>query len=101
MRNPEGQTFPCHGVYLEVIPDRRLVFTDAFTAAWEPSEKPFMTVILDFIASDIVSTAYTARVRHWSMADLEEHERMGFRHGWALCTEQLADVIARQRTAGA
>src|ERR1051325_10474304 len=32
MRSPEGQEIPCQGVYLEVVPNERLVFTDAFTA---------------------------------------------------------------------
>src|SRR5687767_15738219 len=45
MRGPEGQEFPCPGIYLEVVPDERLVFTDAYTKAWEPSEKPFFTGI--------------------------------------------------------
>ena len=28
MRNPEGEEFPNHGVYLEVVRNKRLVFTD-------------------------------------------------------------------------
>jgi uncharacterized protein YndB with AHSA1/START domain len=46
MRDPDGNDFPNRGVYLDVIENERLVFTDAYTKAWEPSEKPFMTVIL-------------------------------------------------------
>ena len=48
MRGPDGNEFPNRGVYLEVVPNERLVFTDAYSAAWEPSSKPFMTVILTF-----------------------------------------------------
>src|SRR3954463_8264711 len=48
MRGLDGNDIRCPGVYLEVVPNARLVFTDAYTAAWEPSEKPFMTVILTF-----------------------------------------------------
>ena len=47
MRSPDGNDMPCPGVYLEVVPNQRLVFTDAYTSAWQPSEKPFMTVIAD------------------------------------------------------
>src|ERR1700761_4031172 len=49
MRGPDGNEFPCHGVYLEVVPNEKIVFTDAFTKAWEPSEKAFMcsTVTLE------------------------------------------------------
>jgi len=46
MRDPEGREFPNQGVYLEVVENERLVFTDAYTKAWEPSEKPFMTIVL-------------------------------------------------------
>ena len=94
MRSPEGAEFPNHGVYLEVVRNRRLVFTDAYTRAWEPAEKPFMTVILTFDEVD-GKTGYTARVRHWTVADREAHENMGFHVGWPICTEQLAALVAR------
>src|SRR5258708_4661143 len=45
MRSPEGAEFPNRGVYLEVVKNQRLVFTDVYSEAWVPSEKPFMTVI--------------------------------------------------------
>jgi len=94
MRDPDGNEFPNRGVYLEVVKNQRLVFTDAFTRAWEPSPKPFMTVILTF--EDLGGkTRYTARVRHWTEADREAHEKMGFHAGWAMCTEQLADVVEK------
>ena len=94
MRNPDGNEFPNRGVYLEVVKNQRLVFTDAFTRAWEPSPKPFMTVILTF--EDLGGkTRYTARVRHWTEADRDAHEKMGFHAGWAMCTEQLADVVEK------
>src|ERR1700722_5576377 len=48
MRGPDGNEFPNAGVYLEVVENERLVFTNAYTKAWEPSKKPFMTVILTF-----------------------------------------------------
>jgi uncharacterized protein YndB with AHSA1/START domain len=31
MRSPEGNDMPLRGVYLEVVPNERLVFTDAYT----------------------------------------------------------------------
>ena len=94
MRGPDGKEFPNRGVYLEVIENQRLVFTDAFSKAWEPSEKPFMTVILTFDELN-GQTKYTARVRHWTMADREAHEKMGFHQGWPIYTEQLAALVAK------
>jgi uncharacterized protein YndB with AHSA1/START domain len=88
MQAPDGTLMPNRGVYLEVVENERLVFTDAYTAAWEPSEKPFMTGILTF--EDVGGkTRYTARVRHWTVADRETHEKMGFHVGWGICTDQL------------
>ncbi|HEX3401555.1 MAG TPA: SRPBCC family protein [Acetobacteraceae bacterium] len=93
MRGPDGNEVPCAGVYLEVVPNERLVFTDAYTAAWEPSGKPFMTVILTF--EDLGGkTRYTARVRHWTVEDREAHEKMGFHEGWGRCADQLAALAA-------
>jgi uncharacterized protein YndB with AHSA1/START domain len=93
MRGPDGADMPNRGVYLEVVENERLVFTDAYTAAWEPSEKPFMTVTLTF-ADEGGRTRYTARVRHWTVADREAHEKMGFHEGWGKCADQLAALVA-------
>ena len=92
MRDPEGREFPNRGVYLEVVEGERLVFTDAYTMAWEPSEKPFMTVVLTF-DDEGGKTRYTARVRHWTVADREAHEKMGFHPGWSQCTGQLTALV--------
>ena len=48
MRGPNGEEFPNPGLILEVVKNEKLVFTDAYTKAWEPSAKPFMTVVLTF-----------------------------------------------------
>ena len=93
MRSPEGKEYPGHGVYLEVIKNQRLVFTNAFTKAWEPSEQnPLMVVELDFEQQGDI-TNYTARVRHWTIADREVHEKMGFHQGWVTCAEQIAALV--------
>src|SRR5438552_1109360 len=76
MRGPDGTEFPNRGVYLEVVPNKKLVFTDAYTEAWAPSEKPFMTVTLTFDDLGGGRTRYTARVSHWTVADREQHEQM-------------------------
>jgi uncharacterized protein YndB with AHSA1/START domain len=92
MRSPEGKDFPNSGVYLEVVPNERIVFTDAYTKAWEPSAKPFMTVVLTF-ADEGGKTRYTARVLHWTVADREAHEKMGFHTGWGKCADQLEALV--------
>ena len=94
MRGPDGKDLPNRGVYLEVVPNEKLVSTDAYVKAWEPSEKPFMTLILTF-EDEGGKTRYTARVRHWTVADRETHEKMGFHGGWSLCTDQLEALVAK------
>jgi uncharacterized protein YndB with AHSA1/START domain len=95
MRSPDGQDMPNRGVYLEVVENERLVVTDAYSRAWEPSEKPFMTVILTF-ENVGGKTKYTALVRHWTVADREAHEKMGFHKGWGQCADQLEALVARR-----
>lgn len=91
MRSPEGQDMPNPGLYLEVVPEERLVVTDAYTGAWVPSQKPFLTVILTF-ADEAGGTRYTARARHWTMEDRAAHEAMGFHQGWGRCADQLEEL---------
>jgi uncharacterized protein YndB with AHSA1/START domain len=64
MKGPEGQEMPNRGVYLEVIKNQKLVFTDAYVRAWEPSAKPFFTGVLTFEdegGPGSGKTRYTAR----------------------------------------
>jgi uncharacterized protein YndB with AHSA1/START domain len=94
MRSPEGQEFPNPGIILEVVKNEKIVFTDAYTKAWEPSAKPFMTAIVTF-ADEAGKTRYTARALHWSAADRKAHEEMGFHEGWGRCADQLAALAAK------
>ncbi len=94
MRGPDGTEISCPGVYLEVVPNERIVSTDAFTRTWELSDKPFMSLDLRFEEYE-GKTKYTARARHWNTADREAHEKMGFHEGWKICTEQLAALVEK------
>jgi uncharacterized protein YndB with AHSA1/START domain len=95
MKDAEGNEYPNRGVYLEVTPNERLVFTDAFTLAWEPSDKPFFVGVLTFEDAPGGKTRYTARALHWTLEDKEAHEKMGFHEGWGLCTDQLEAIAAK------
>ena len=93
MQGPDGTQMPNRGVYLEVVANERLVFTDAYTSAWVPSAKPFFTGILTF-EDEAGQTRYTARARHWTAEDCAAHEAMGFHAGWNTATDQLAALAA-------
>ena len=94
MQGPDGTQRPNRGVYLEVVPNERLVFTDAYTSAdWTPADKPFFTCVLTF--EDVGGqTRYTARARHWTAEDCAAHEKMGFHQGWGIAADQMA-ALAR------
>lgn len=94
MADPEGNEYPNPGVYLEVVPGERLVFTDAYTEGWQPSDKPFMTGIISF-ADEGGQTRYTAVARHWTEEDMKRHEEMGFHQGWGQCADQLEELAKR------
>jgi uncharacterized protein YndB with AHSA1/START domain len=89
MQGPQGEQVPCPGIYLQVDPGRRLVFTDAFTEAWLPSAKPFMVgdIMLDEASGG--ATRYLARALHWNAQDRDEHLKMGFEGGWNAAADQL------------
>lgn len=95
MRGPDGVDMPNPGVYLEVVPNERLVMTDAYTRAWEPSAKPFMTAIVTFEDAPGGATKYTAIARHWTAEDKKMHEEMGFHEGWGMAANQL-EALAKK-----
>ena len=88
MQGPDGTEMPNRGVYLEVVKNEKIVFTDAYTSAWVPSGKPFFTGVLTF-EDEGDKTRYTARARHWNAEDAKAHEAMGFHQGWGIATDQL------------
>lgn len=93
MRSPEGVEMPNRGQYLDVVPDRRPVFTDAYLGDRRPSGKPFMTVVLTF-DDDAGGTRCAARARHWTAEERDAHSAMGFETGWGIATDQLAALAA-------
>ena len=95
MADESGTEYPNPGQYLEVVPNRKLVFTDAYVGDWKPSQKPFFTAILRFDDAGEGRTRYTAIARHWNNEDAAAHKQMGFHEGWGLCAAQLEEVAGR------
>jgi uncharacterized protein YndB with AHSA1/START domain len=96
MTGPGGETSPIEGVVLEVIPNQRIVFTNAFTAGWIP-QTPFMVGLFEF-APERGGTRYRASARHWDEATMKQHEAMGFQRGWTQVAEQLAALAEAEHT---
>jgi uncharacterized protein YndB with AHSA1/START domain len=89
MYGPDGESFPNGGVYLEIDPGKKLVFTDAFSEGWIPNPDAMMTAVLTFEAQPDGRTLYTARVGHPSLEKKADHEARGFHQGWGVVAEQL------------
>ena len=88
MRSPDGQTFVHQSVFLDIVENERIVFTDAFTRAWVPSAKAFITGEVTF-ADASGGTRYDVAVWHWSEADSQQHEDMGFQAAWSTVIDQM------------
>ena len=94
MRGPDGEAFPNEGVYLEVVPQTRLVFTDAFRAGWEIAESPLFVGLIELEDAPGGGTLYTARARHFTDEGKAGHEAMGFHEGWGIAAQQLEEFAA-------
>lgn len=85
----DGNLMDNHGVYLDVVPNEKLVFTDAYTEGWKPAPEPFMTAILLLADAADGNTTYTAIARHRNSESRKSHEDMGFFDGWGTVAAQL------------
>jgi uncharacterized protein YndB with AHSA1/START domain len=79
------------GVYLEVVPNEKIVFTDTYSVGWRPAAEPFMTAIVTFEDIGGGRTRYTAVARHRNLETAGMHKKMGFHDGWGAATTQLED----------
>jgi uncharacterized protein YndB with AHSA1/START domain len=95
MRGRNGEVSDGAGVFLEAIPQQRLVFTNAFTSGWipssQPSVTPFMTTIIE-MSDEGGKTRYVIRALHWTEEARRRHQEMGFREGWEQTASQLAGL---------
>lgn len=98
MRSPEGDEYDNTGIFLDVVEQERIVFTDALLPGWRPVSNPFMTAIITLKDRD-GGTEYSALVRHKDEADRVKHEEMGFHQGWGTCIDQLAALVRQLRDA--
>lgn len=92
MRSPEGQEFPGSGCFLEVVENRKLVWTAALGPGYRPA--PHNPEGLPFTATILMEphgegTKYTAIAIHGEEALTKKHAEMGFHHGWGAALDQL------------
>ena len=93
MRAPDGTDYPTGGVFLEVVENERIVFTDAYGAGWKPAAAIFFTAIVTFESVAVGKTRYMARALHWTVQNCEKHESMGFHQGWGESLDRLVALV--------
>ena len=93
MLSPEGQEFPNEGSYIEIVPNKRLVFTDTLLAGFRPSPKPFFSAVLELEPNGKGGTKYKAIAIHGTEESRKTHEEMGFQDGWGTVLTQMVEYI--------
>ena len=99
MQSPEGESFPNEACYLEVIPKRRLVWTDALHPDFRPASAAvtgadgllFTAVIT--LEPEGKGTRYIAHAMHANAAARQKHDEMGFNGGWSTALDQLVELM--------
>lgn len=86
---PDHGTMVGMGCFLEVIHERRLVWTDLMGPGFRPNAGSFgFTAIISF-EPEGTGTRYTARAMHRDAAGAKQHSDMGFHDGWGTVAKQL------------
>lgn len=102
MESPEGQQFPNMGCFLEIIENKKLVWTSAMLPGFRPVKVPengadmlFTGIIL--LEPHGSGAKYTAIAIHSSQEDCENHRKMGFHEGWGKALDQLVQLMKAQK----
>lgn len=94
MAGPEGERIDVPGFYLEVVPERRLVFSDSHTEGYWPRAESFMTGAVELSDAPNGTTRMVWSARHGTAEQKTTHLEMGFEAGWNAAADQL-NALAR------
>lgn len=96
MESPDGELFPNNaGCFLQVEPERLLVWTSVMREGFRPAEPANGAADLPFTGRiELTPTAdggthYRAVVIHADKAGADRHREMGFHAGWGAALDQL------------
>lgn len=93
MQGPAGEVIPNDGAFLEIVPDRKIVFTDLFLADWRPTAEAglgFAAIVT--MEPEGPGTRYRAIARHRKPAEAKTHRKMGFLEGIDTAADQLVEI---------
>ena len=92
MSGPDGGESDNPGIFLEVRPMERIVWTSMLVEGWRPAS-PWLAMTGIFILEDEgAGTRYTARCLHKDDEGRKRHEEMGFFDGWGTMIQQMEEV---------
>ena len=94
MESPEGEQHPGSGCYLELIENKKIVWTDALSAGYRPNDKSFMTGTI-ILEPQGKGTKYTAIATHANEEVKNQHQEMGFEQGWGVALDQMIEVLKK------
>jgi len=91
---PDGTTGESDnpGVFLEIIPERKIVSTSMLTEGWRPAAAWMGITSIITMEDEGEGTRYVARCLHQNAEGAKKHVEMGFYDGWGMCITQLEDV---------
>jgi uncharacterized protein YndB with AHSA1/START domain len=96
MQGPDGDEGGGDGCYLEVVPERRLVWTGALQPGFRPAAiEPGVPVFTATITMEPLGrgTLYTSTAAHPTPEARDVHAAMGFEQGWGAALDQLVDLM--------
>ncbi|MFN3845387.1 MAG: SRPBCC family protein [Paracoccaceae bacterium] len=91
---PDLGTESGDGCILEVVPERRLVWTDLLGPDYRPVQESFGFTAYILMEPDGDGTRYRAIAMHRTADQRKAHEEMGFQDGWGTAAAQL-DAVAQ------
>lgn len=89
---PDHGTMTGHGCILEVVPERRLVWTDLLQGGYRPNAETFGFTAFILLEPEGSGTRYRALALHRTSEKRDEHDKMGFHDGWGTAAAQLDDL---------
>jgi uncharacterized protein YndB with AHSA1/START domain len=93
MRAPDGGEYPCGGVYREIVPPERLVFTNV---AMDKDGNPLLDGLTTVIfAAEDAKTKLTLQTRATGLVRFAPQMLAGMEMGWTQSLERLAEALAR------
>jgi uncharacterized protein YndB with AHSA1/START domain len=98
MKGPNGEKMPNNSSYLEVIKNKKLVWTNLLSENYRPTKKSnmgFSFVITLLLSKTKKGTLYKAIVMHANAEERNKHKSMGFQDGWGKAFQQLEELMKK------